>query len=79
VVTGGYVVRDPRLSSLAGRYVYADFCLGEIRSFVPLPGGASGDSGLGLPGVANLASFGEGRNGVIFAVSLNGPIYRLDP
>lgn len=59
VVTGGYVIRDPRLASLNGRYVYAD--------------------SLGLPIVDGLASFGEGRNGKIYVVSLGGPVYRLDP
>ena len=43
-VTGGYVVRDPALSSLAGRYLYADFCEGELRSFPADPdGGGAGD------------------------------------
>jgi glucose/arabinose dehydrogenase len=79
VVTGGYVIRDVRLPSLNGRYAYADFCAGEIRTFLPSPGGASGDAPLGLPIVPNLASFGEGRNGEIYAVSLGGPVYRLDP
>ena len=32
-VTGGYVVRDPQLESLLGRYLYGDFCEGELRSF----------------------------------------------
>ncbi|HEV2787029.1 MAG TPA: PQQ-dependent sugar dehydrogenase, partial [Solirubrobacteraceae bacterium] len=31
-LTGGYVVRDPRLPALEGRYVYGDFCKGELRS-----------------------------------------------
>ena len=31
-ITGGYVVRDPNLASIAGRYLYADFCAGELRS-----------------------------------------------
>ena len=30
-VTGGYVVRDPNLTSLFGRYVYGDFCAGQLR------------------------------------------------
>ncbi|MGH2980656.1 MAG: PQQ-dependent sugar dehydrogenase, partial [Solirubrobacterales bacterium] len=30
-ITGGYVVRDPALSSLFGRYLYGDFCVGDLR------------------------------------------------
>lgn len=40
-ITGGYVVRDPSLGGLYGRYLYADFCAGEIRSLL-LPAGAGG-------------------------------------
>ena len=29
-ITGGYVIRDPRLPALAGRYVYGDFCAGDL-------------------------------------------------
>ena len=36
-IIGGYVVRDPQLRSLRGRYLYADFCKGDLRSFVPAP------------------------------------------
>ena len=36
-VTGGYVVRDPELDSLYGRYLYGDFCEGELRSFTADP------------------------------------------
>ena len=34
-VTGGYVVRDRGLPALAGRYLYADYCGGVLRSFDP--------------------------------------------
>jgi glucose/arabinose dehydrogenase len=78
-VTGGYVVRDPRLGSLQGRYLYGDFCAGEIRSLIPSAGGAGADAPVGLPGVPQLSSFGEGRGGVIFVSSLSGPVFRLDP
>ena len=36
-VTGGYVVRDEALRSLYGRYLYGDFCVGELRSFTADP------------------------------------------
>jgi hypothetical protein len=75
-VTGGYVVRDPALSSLAGRYLYADFYLGDIHSFVPGLGGATDDRDTGLH-VPHLSSFGEGFGGQIYVSSLQGPVYKL--
>jgi glucose/arabinose dehydrogenase len=78
-VTGGYVVRDPRLGSLFGRYLYGDFCGGQLRSFPALPDEpASDDRELGLE-VPQLSSFGEDNAGRIYATSLDGPVYRLDP
>jgi glucose/arabinose dehydrogenase len=75
-VTGGYVVRDPSLPQLEGRYVYGDYCESELRSFVPALSGARNDRPLGLQ-VESLVSFGEDADGHIYAVSLNGPVYRL--
>jgi glucose/arabinose dehydrogenase len=75
-VTGGYVVRDPSLPQLEGRYLYGDYCESELRSFVPAPSGARNDRRLGLQ-VESLVSFGEDADGHIYAVSLNGAVYRL--
>jgi glucose/arabinose dehydrogenase len=77
-VTGGYVVRDRKLPTLYGRYVYSDLCLGELRSFIPDVGGhrAADDKALG-PSVSAPSSFGEGRKGRIYVASLDGPVYRL--
>jgi glucose/arabinose dehydrogenase len=73
---GGYVVSDPKLKGLRGRYVYGDFCVGKIRSFIPGLGGARKDRGTGVT-VPMLSSFGEAQGGAIYATSLNGPVYRL--
>jgi glucose/arabinose dehydrogenase len=78
-ITGGYLIRDRRLGPFVGRYVYADFCAGDIRTLVPSLGGASGDASTGLPRVEQLSSFGEGRNNVLYVAQLTGPVYRLDP
>jgi glucose/arabinose dehydrogenase len=75
-VTGGYVVRDPALPALIGRYVYGDYCAGELRSFKPATPQARDDRSLGLD-VPSLSSFGEDNAGHIYAVSLDGPVYRL--
>ena len=75
-ITGGVVVRDPQLSALAGRYLYADFYLGEIHSLVPHLGGATGDQDTRL-NVPQLSSFGQGFGGRVYVSSLAGPVYRL--
>jgi hypothetical protein len=76
-VTGGYVVRDRSVPALLGRYVYGDFCTGRLRSFVARPGEpARDDRPLGLT-VPSLSSFGEDAAGHVYAVSLDGPVYRL--
>ena len=73
-ITGGYVVRDPGLPTLAGRYLYGDFCAAALRSVdLANPGG---DAATGLS-VADLSSFGEDACGRILVVSLAGPVYRL--
>jgi glucose/arabinose dehydrogenase len=75
-VTGGYVVRDRSLPALVGRYVYGDYCAGDLRSFVPATPQARDDRALGL-NVSSLSSFGEDNQGHIYATSLDGPVYRL--
>jgi glucose/arabinose dehydrogenase len=75
-VTGGVVVRDPGLPALAGRYLYGDYCAGDIRSFRIEGGRAVSDRSAGLH-VASLSSFGEDARGRVYATSLNGPVYRL--
>jgi glucose/arabinose dehydrogenase len=78
-VTGGYVVRDRALPTLYGRYLYGDFCEGELRSFTARPGGAATDDRPLGPIVPALSSFGEDAVGHLYATSLDGPVYRLVP
>jgi glucose/arabinose dehydrogenase len=73
-IMGGYVVRDPNLPGLYGRYLYGDLCTGRIRSLA-LPGG-TGDRYEGLQ-VGQLQSFGEDSCGRIYVASAIGPVYRL--
>ena len=77
-ITGGYVVRDPKLPALQGRYLYGDFCKGQVWSARLSEGGASGDRRVaGLPTVEQLSSFGEDSRGRIYVVSLAGQVRRL--
>jgi glucose/arabinose dehydrogenase len=77
-IIGGYVVRDPHLKGLRGRYLYADLCEGQLRSLVPQLKRASGDRKLGLQ-VASPSSFGEDDRHHLYVASLEGPVYRLVP
>ena len=78
-VTGGYVVRDPQLQTLLGRYLYADFCEGQLRSFTADPAKHGADDRPLGPTVPQLSSFGTDVAGHVYAVSLEGPVYRLEP
>ncbi len=75
-ITGGLVVHGGSLPSLRGRYLYADFYKGQVRSFVPHFDRASGDRSTGVH-VPNPVDFARGRRGKVFVVSLAGGLYRL--
>lgn len=77
-IIGGYVVRDASLGDLYGRYVYSDYCSGEIRSLLlPAAGGpATGDRSEGMT-VVEPTSFGEDACGRLYVISVDGPVYRL--
>ena len=77
-ITGGYVVRDPTLPVLDGRYVYGDYCRGPLFSVRLDTPAAQDDRRLGLS-VAGLTSFGEDACGRVYAVSSVGPVFRLEP
>jgi glucose/arabinose dehydrogenase len=74
-ITGGYVVRDSSLTGLVGRYLYADFFTGDIRSIAV---NGSGDASTGVTTIQQLSSFGEDALGRLYAADLDGgQVYRL--
>jgi glucose/arabinose dehydrogenase len=75
-ITGGVVVRDPRLPALRGRYVFGDFCKGRILSARLSAGRARSVRATPLK-VDSLSSFGEDARGRVYAVSLGGSVFRL--
>ncbi|CAA9498959.1 MAG: hypothetical protein AVDCRST_MAG30-1795 [uncultured Solirubrobacteraceae bacterium] len=75
-ITGGVVVRDPALRSLAGRYVFSDICDGRILSSRLSGRGASRVRATGLR-AGSPSSFGEDARGRVYVASLDGPVYRL--
>ena len=75
-ITGGVVIRDRALPAWRGRYVFGDFCRGVLQTAVLSSGRARRltDRKLEVP---QLSSFGEDARGRVYAVSLDGPVYRL--
>jgi hypothetical protein len=78
-IIGGYVARDPTLGDTFGRYLYGDNCgglgAGDVRSFLPAaPAATDRYEGVHVDG---LDSFGQDSCGRPYAVSAEGPVYRL--
>ena len=73
-VIGGYIVRDPTLPSLYGRYVYGDYCFFEVRSFDPRdPEGTDRLEFATSPPY----SFGEDATGRIYVAFEGGRVAQL--
>ncbi len=85
-IIGGYVIHDPALPRLRGRYLHGDYCSGRIGALGLRRGAAGNDRNLaavklrpGRLGFAALTSFGLGPGRRLYVASENGPVYRLVP
>jgi glucose/arabinose dehydrogenase len=90
-VTGGYVVRDPRLARIRGReivgdYMFADYCTGKLYGFRPRPGRRAGKQRSFRFNIRYLSSLGEDNAGHIYVLTergldqgSKGSVYRLVP
>ena len=76
-VTGGYVYRGERIPDLAGRYVYGDFCSGEI--WAATRAGDTWTSELLPIQTGTLTTFGEDLAGELYVGTQSGNLYRIDP
>jgi hypothetical protein len=61
--------------ALRGRYVYGDLCTGRIWSLRRT--GGRPEIRVEAETVPQLVSFGEGADGELYAVSLEGDVHRL--
>src|SRR5678816_1873273 len=73
-VTGGYVYRGSRLSSLVGAYIYADYVTGTIWALRSSNGRLVSNSTL-MKQPKNIASFGEAPNGELYVLAFDGKIH----
>lgn len=75
-ITGGYVYRGTEFAAMYGYYICADFISGNTWLIKPNgTGGWTTTLQSGLPG--NIAGFGEAENGDLYALSLNGTLYKV--
>jgi hypothetical protein len=75
-VTGGYVYRGAAVPRMRGRYVYGDVCSGRIWT---LRAGREGASDVRREDdeLEQLSSFGEDAGGELYAISLQGGVFRV--
>ncbi|TDC89802.1 sugar dehydrogenase [Nonomuraea deserti] len=78
-VIAGPVYRGTKIPWLRGRFLYGDFCAGWIKA-APVDGPVDAlDEAAEVGEVEQLSSFGEGHDGELYALSLQGPLYRIEP
>lgn len=79
-IVGGYVAHDASLPALAGRYLYGDYCTGQLRSLIPhvVVQKATDVQPVGIT-APRLSGFGRGYNGVIYLTQSSGEVSRLAP
>jgi glucose/arabinose dehydrogenase len=78
VVTGGYVYRGSAIPDLVGAYLYADFCVGDVKANRLQDGQVVDQTNLGI-NASSIASFGQDQNGELYVISLGGAVSRIDP
>ncbi len=70
-ITGGYVYRGQAVPALAGTYIYGDYCSGEVFGL------KDGRQTVLLDTSMSISSFGEDAAGEVYAVDLDGAVYRI--
>jgi glucose/arabinose dehydrogenase len=80
-VIGGYVYRGNEFPDLVGHYFFADYCLGELRSFKYESGTVGSDrnwtADLGRLGA--VSSFGVDSSNRLYIMNSSGDLMRLAP
>jgi len=77
-ITGGFVYRGQAVPSLAGHYVYADYCSGWIRSFRMNGDVVTDPRTWDVPEVSAITSFGQDARGELYVLSGHGGVYRVE-
>jgi glucose/arabinose dehydrogenase len=76
-VTGGYLYRGLGIPDLYGRYVYGDYCSGEI--WAAIRDGNDWSTELLPISTGALTTFGEDLAGELYVGNADGMLYRINP
>jgi hypothetical protein len=77
-ITGGGVYRGSTIPALRGAYLFSDYCAGGVRA-IPAAAGPWSDAAILTSAGSAISGFGRGPDGEMYVVSLDGPVYRIDP
>jgi glucose/arabinose dehydrogenase len=72
-ISGGAVYRGTEISSLAGRFVYSDYCSGIVWAYDPV----FDTNATLLTGLEQVAAVRAGPDGELYVVELSGDVFRL--
>jgi glucose/arabinose dehydrogenase len=76
-ITGGFVYRGQSLAAtMGGSYVFADHCSGKLWVIADIANGGEREIDL-PPKLPHVTSFAEDARGELYALTLDGAIYRL--
>lgn len=75
-IIGGYVYRGAALPELDGQYLYGDFCSGTVFTLQHDDDGAWTSNAL-LDTDLLITSFGEGADGELYLLTLEGTVWRI--
>lgn len=77
-ITGGFVYRGSDIPALQGRFVYGDYCMTGVQSFVPANPAATHAAISASGGAPNaITSFGEANDGELLMGTASGELYRF--
>jgi glucose/arabinose dehydrogenase len=77
-ITGGLVYRGAALPTLAGRYFFADYCVGSVESLRLVGGAATGFVNTG-DSLGNVIGFGTDGVGELLVLTDDGLVFRMVP
>lgn len=80
-ITGGFVYRGSAMPGLAGAYLFSDWTQPTLRAVVADGDQLVGSTDLATSGdeLTQVSSFGEDNDGELYALSLEGGVFKLTP